>query len=576
MQLPVDGKAPADTGATHGKLIEGTDCFAEVFPEHKFMVVEALKQRGWTCGMTGDGVNDAPALKAANIGIAVQGATDAVQAAADIVLTDPGLCTIVDAIVLSRETFQRLRNYVIYRISCTTQLLVFFFIGVVMIQVASSSYTGMSPSCQGMADALPAALSLAAAQSSLYNGEEALVSDLCHKQFELPVTAIILITILNDGTIISIAYDKVVASRRPAAWRLTEVSAVSSLLGVVAVASSVVMLLSALPANAEGSWFELIGVVSLPTESYSTEQYAWQSGAQAEVPCPEGGCSWAMCDPPATWVEMTVIQQLEWQQPTFCFSYGEVQTTLYLQISLSTYLTIWSARTRNAFFSRQPGVLLFYAAVCAMVSSTLLAACWPFPDMKPIPWPLIAKVWAYCIAWFLLQDSAKLLLYAGTESFYGSAIELEIEEKKAKVDEMSSRTEDQIQRFDEDRKTCVSRLPIDENEGASRFAAWQQSGRQSARLSQRQRMTEPALSQQRRAARNRKQKVSWPDAASWVPAGVAVDVADAAINLMDVSVSRCSDDACLVDPLDGSQPPCVPPPQSNSPPFDDLETDALP
>ena len=110
--LPADKKAPPDTGAKYGKLMEDTDGFAQVFPEHKFMIVEALKQRGWVCGMTGDGVNDAPALKVANIGIAVEGATDAAQAAADIVLTDQGLSTIVDAIVLSRMIFQRLRNYV--------------------------------------------------------------------------------------------------------------------------------------------------------------------------------------------------------------------------------------------------------------------------------------------------------------------------------------------------------------------------------------------------------------------------------------------------------------------------------
>ena len=78
--------------------------------------------------MTGDGVNDAAALKKADVGIAVMGALPAAQAAADLVLTREGLSTIVLAIVLAREIFQRMRNYCIYRISCTIQLLLFLFI----------------------------------------------------------------------------------------------------------------------------------------------------------------------------------------------------------------------------------------------------------------------------------------------------------------------------------------------------------------------------------------------------------------------------------------------------------------
>jgi len=76
-----------------------------VFPEHKYLVVECLRQLGYKTGMTGDGVNDAPALKRADVGVAVQGSTDAARAAADIVLTKPGLSAIVEAIIIARRIF---------------------------------------------------------------------------------------------------------------------------------------------------------------------------------------------------------------------------------------------------------------------------------------------------------------------------------------------------------------------------------------------------------------------------------------------------------------------------------------
>jgi H+-transporting ATPase len=87
------------------------DGFAHVIPEHKYQVVDLLQKRQIIVGMTGDGVNDAPALKKANVGIAVHGCTDAARSAADIVLLAPGLSTIVDGIKASRAIFQRMRSY---------------------------------------------------------------------------------------------------------------------------------------------------------------------------------------------------------------------------------------------------------------------------------------------------------------------------------------------------------------------------------------------------------------------------------------------------------------------------------
>eukprot|EP01047_Picozoa_sp_COSAG01_P049062 COSAG01_NODE_4827_length_4711_cov_3.478534_1_plen_1101_part_00 len=441
--LPPDKKAPPDTGEKYGKLMEDTDGFAQVFPEHKFMIVEALKQRGWVCGMTGDGVNDAPALKVANIGIAVEGATDAAQAASDIVLTDPGLSTIVDAIILSRIIFQRLRNYVIYRIACTIQLLLFFFIGVVAIGVADPSYKGLSPSCTMEGD-LPADLTPGPHEpSALYDTTQghAKIDDMCHKQFELPVTAIVLIAILNDGCIISIAYDTVVASPRPEAWRLPEVFVVSTVLGVVAVFSSIFLLWCGLTANAPGSHFESWGLVSLPgADTYSVTRMDWQKAGDGKpLACPTTGCSWDMCSPgyfestydssignittyhPQSWNRLNSTQQLDWQQPEYCFSYAELQTTLYMKISLSDFLTVAAARTRAPFFSRAPGKELLVAAAGSMLTSTFISHFWndlDLPDQSPLPWGSLAIIWVYCLAWFVLQDIAKLFTYSVVEKFY--------------------------------------------------------------------------------------------------------------------------------------------------------------
>jgi H+-transporting ATPase len=103
-------------------LIEEADGFAEVFPEHKFMIVQVLQERGHMVGMTGDGVNDAPALKKANVGVAVADATDAARGAADIVLTQPGLYTIVGAVIGARMIFQRMTTYARYTVAMTFRI----------------------------------------------------------------------------------------------------------------------------------------------------------------------------------------------------------------------------------------------------------------------------------------------------------------------------------------------------------------------------------------------------------------------------------------------------------------------
>jgi len=166
------------------------DGFAQVIPEHKYRVVELLQKRGIIVGMTGDGVNDAPALKKANVGIAVHGCTDAARSAADIVLLAPGLSTIVDGLMTSRAIFQRMRSYALYRITSTVHFLMFFFI-VVMVY-----------------------------------------------DWALPAKLLILICILNDLATLVIAVDNAQLSPHPDKWRIGQLITMSLILGMCLTALS--------------------------------------------------------------------------------------------------------------------------------------------------------------------------------------------------------------------------------------------------------------------------------------------------------------------------------------------------
>ncbi len=121
------------SGTTQHDLVERADGFAEVFPEHKYQVVEMIQQRGHLTAMTGDGVNDAPSLKKSDCGIAVEGASEAAQAAADIVFLAPGLSTIVSAIKIARQIFQRMKAYIQYRIALCFHLEIYLVTSMVII-----------------------------------------------------------------------------------------------------------------------------------------------------------------------------------------------------------------------------------------------------------------------------------------------------------------------------------------------------------------------------------------------------------------------------------------------------------
>lgn len=275
--------------------VEATDGFAQVFPEHKYRIVQLLQARGHIVGMTGDGVNDAPALKQADAGIAVDGATDAARAAADVVLLAPGLSVIVAAIAQAREIFARLTSYATYRIAETIRVLLLITLAVVFMNF-------------------------------------------------FPVTAamIVFLALLNDGAILSIAYDHVRGSSKPVKWDMRSVLTIATVLGI-------------------------IGVVATFTLFFLADR-------------------------------------------VFHLSHDLIRTMIYLKLSAAGQLTIFLTRARGPFWSRPaPAPLLLGAVVAAQTVATLISVYGV--AMTPLGWRWAGLVWAYAVAWFLINDRVKLATY---------------------------------------------------------------------------------------------------------------------------------------------------------------------
>ncbi len=274
--------------------IETADGFAQVLPEHKYHIVDVLQQRGHIVGMTGDGVNDAPALKKADCGIAVSGATDAARAAAAIVLLTPGLSVIIDAIKESRKIFQRMNSYAIYRIAETLRVLLFVSLTILVFNF-------------------------------------------------FPVTAImiVMLALLNDGAILSIAYDNVRYRMKPEAWNMRLVLGIATVLGVVG------------PIAAFGLFY--LG------------------------------------------------------DRVFDLGRPQLQTMMYLMLSVAGHLTIFLTRTRGPFWSIRPARILVIAVLGTQAIATLIAVYGLF--MTPLGWGWAAFVWGYAIIWALASDRIKLLAY---------------------------------------------------------------------------------------------------------------------------------------------------------------------
>ena len=338
---PVTKKKPANLSRDYGDACLAADGFAQVFPEHKYLIVECLRELGYKVGMTGDGVNDAPALKRADVGVAVDGATDAARAAADIILTQPGLSTIVTGILIARKIYSRIQNFLTYRIAATVQLLVFFFIAVFAFKPK---------------DHLPGDWQ----QDPRFPDAHQWPSF-----FHMPVLMLMLITLFNDGAIISIGYDNVIPNKTPERWNVPALFFIASVLATVTIMSSIFLLWILLDSWNPDGIFHAFGMGGL--------------------------------------------------------SYGQVTTSVYLNVSVSAFLTLFSARCGEFWFwQSRPSNTVLAASAFSLTGSTILALAWPasYPDgiytlglAYRKPGPLFLWIWIYSIVWWVVQDATKVLAF---------------------------------------------------------------------------------------------------------------------------------------------------------------------
>ncbi|RXH72568.1 hypothetical protein DVH24_012252 [Malus domestica] len=289
------------------ELIEKADGFAGVFPEHKYEIVKRLQERKHICGMTGDGVNDAPALKKADIGIAVADATDAARGASDIVLTEPGLSVIISAVLTSRAIFQRMKNYTIYAVSITIRI-VFGFMFIALIW-----------------------------------------------KFDFAPFMVLIIAILNDGTIMTISKDRVKPSPLPDSWKLREIFATGIVLG---------------------------GYMALMTVVFF----------------------WLMRDTDF-FSDKFLVRSLR-NRPE------QMMAALYLQVSIVSQALIFVTRSRSWSFVERPGLLLLGAFMIAQLVATLIAvyANWGFARIEGAGWGWAGVIWLYSIVTYVPLDLLKFAI----------------------------------------------------------------------------------------------------------------------------------------------------------------------
>nr|GMC86977.1 plasma membrane ATPase 1-like [Ipomoea batatas] len=300
------------------ELIEKADGFAGVFPEHKYEIVKKLQARKHICGMTGDGVNDAPALKIADIGIAVADSTDAARSASDIVLTEPGLSVIISAVLTSRAIFQRMKNYTIYAVSITIRIVLGFMLLTVFWK------------------------------------------------FDFPPFMVLVIAILNDGTIMTISKDRVKPSPVPDSWKLSEIFTTGIVLGAYMALMTVIFFYLAYETN---FFEEMFGV-----KDFNSHHFDMENDEDAAKRLKE-----------------------------------HLASAVYLQVSTISQALIFVTRSRGLSFTERPGLLLVIAFIIAQLIATVISATadWGFAGIRNIGWHWTGVIWLYNIVTYMLLDPIK-------------------------------------------------------------------------------------------------------------------------------------------------------------------------
>ncbi|PSS18162.1 ATPase [Actinidia chinensis var. chinensis] len=286
------------------ELIEKADGFAGVFPEHKYKIVKILQEKKHIVGMTGDGVNDAPALKKADIGIAVADATDAARSASDIVLTEPGLSVIISAVLTSRAIFQRMKNYTIYAVSITIRIVLSFMLLALIWE------------------------------------------------YDFPPFMVLIIAILNDGTIMTISKDRVKPSPRPDSWKLNEIFVT----GIVI-----------------GTYLALVTIL-----------FYW------------------VTDSTSFFENLFNVRSLSGNSEA-------ISSAIYLQVSIISQALIFVTRSQSWSFLERPGTLLMCAFVVAQLVATVIAvyAHISFASISGIGWGWAGVIWLYSVIFYIPLDIIK-------------------------------------------------------------------------------------------------------------------------------------------------------------------------
>ncbi|KAG8653726.1 plasma membrane ATPase 1 isoform X1 [Manihot esculenta] len=329
-----EGKNEAAASLPIDELIEKADGFAGVFPEHKYEIVRILQTRKHICGMTGDGVNDAPALKKADIGIAVADSTDAARSASDIVLTEPGLSVIISAVLTSRAIFQRMKNYTIYAVSITIRIVLGFMLLTVFWK------------------------------------------------FDFPPFMVLVIAILNDGTIMTISKDRVKPSPIPDSWKLSEIFSTGIVLGGYLALMTVIFFWAAYESNFFPKHF---GVRNFNQDHFNMDDEA-------------------------------IANKLKEQ----------LASAVYLQVSTISQALIFVTRSRGWSFTERPGLLLVAAFIIAQLVATVISAQanWKFAGIRSIGWGWTGVIWLYNILTYFLLDPIKFAVrYALSGKAWGLVVE---------------------------------------------------------------------------------------------------------------------------------------------------------